>query len=225
MRIRLPIDQRDLAKRGVAAALLAAVVCGISGVPVVTIGRKDRSRPYPCQDRPCGCVSADECWHHCCCFTNKQKVAWAHEHGVTPPDFVIAAADREDETAICAHDDDDERACSAHSGEEACCAHDGEKACCAHDEERACCRSRHAHHGVAASDKDDAKVKFVVTELASRCRGLQVVISLLGDALPCVVAPSWKPIESIVGFVVDAPAFPVNAELSPPVPPPKLQAA
>ncbi len=55
---------------------------------------KDLSQPFPCQDRPCGCRSADQCWKKCCCFTNSQKVAWAKANNVTPPDFVVAAAQK-----------------------------------------------------------------------------------------------------------------------------------
>ena len=79
-------------RQAVAAILLMGFVAGFVGIPVMSPTRKDRSRPYPCQDHACGCASADECWRHCCCFTNRQKVEWARQHGVTPPDFVVAAA-------------------------------------------------------------------------------------------------------------------------------------
>lgn len=47
---------------------------------------------YPCQDRGCGCRSAEQCWQRCCCFSSVEKVAWAEKRGVTPPDFVIEDA-------------------------------------------------------------------------------------------------------------------------------------
>lgn len=78
-------------------------------VPQVSSPEKDRSKPYPCMDRPCGCASAGQCWKQCCCFTNQQKLAWAESNGVTVPDFVVAAAAQEktQKTAIsrpkCAH--------------------------------------------------------------------------------------------------------------------------
>jgi hypothetical protein len=53
---------------------------------------KDRSEPYPCMDRPCGCASAQQCWKKCCCFTNQQKIAWAKRAGVKVPEFVAQAA-------------------------------------------------------------------------------------------------------------------------------------
>ena len=56
---------------------------------------KDGKEPFPCQNRPCGCNSAHQCWKQCCCFTHTQKLAWAQAHGVTPPAFVVAAAKAE----------------------------------------------------------------------------------------------------------------------------------
>ena len=44
---------------------------------------------YPCQSRPCGCITSGQCWAgDCCCFTLEEKVAWAGANGVTPPGHV-----------------------------------------------------------------------------------------------------------------------------------------
>ena len=59
---------------------------------------KNLSQPFPCQNRPCGCRSAEQCWKQCCCFTNSQKVAWAKTNGVSLPDYVVAAAEKETAT-------------------------------------------------------------------------------------------------------------------------------
>ena len=56
---------------------------------------KDQSEPFPCQDRPCGCRTAAQCWKKCCCFSNSQKVAWAKSHGVQVPEEVVTAARKE----------------------------------------------------------------------------------------------------------------------------------
>jgi len=55
---------------------------------------KDRSRPFPCAQRVCGCRSAEQCWKKCCCFTDAQKVAWADARGVELPAFVRESAAR-----------------------------------------------------------------------------------------------------------------------------------
>jgi|HubBroStandDraft_2_1064218.scaffolds.fasta_scaffold82505_2 hypothetical protein len=247
MRIRFPRNvshlrtASTLLQRAIAVVLLLGLLLGIAGVPVITVAKKDRSRPFPCQNRPCGCASADECWHHCCCLNNRQKVAWARENGVTPPDFVMAAAEREQAEAVAAGDNDE------HGTHDAC-------ACCAtragHSEERACCQQRHNHHDVAEADHarpdhepqasdlsltpdnaatvektasvNETTVKFVVSDLARRCGGMPTVISLLCDALPFVDRPQWKPVETLVEYLVDVPVACASAELAPPVPPPKL---
>jgi len=56
---------------------------------------KDLSEPFPCQNRPCGCNSADQCWKQCCCFNNREKVAWANKNAVSLPGFVVKAANEE----------------------------------------------------------------------------------------------------------------------------------
>lgn len=56
---------------------------------------KDDSAPFPCQNRPCGCKTAAQCWKKCCCFTNAQKLTWAKSHGVRPPEYVADAAAKE----------------------------------------------------------------------------------------------------------------------------------
>jgi hypothetical protein len=211
MRIRLPRQASNLFKKATAAVVLLGVLLGIAGTPMVRIARKDRSRPYPCQDRPCGCASADECWHHCCCMNNKEKLVWARDHGVAPPEFVVAAAAREDHepTPVCDRGEGCQSAASQH-------------------DERPCCRSRHSHRDVAASDdprnagKPESQVKLVLTDFARQCSGLPPIVLLFADALPSAACVQWKPLEALVEYMIDAPRSCASADLSPPVPPPKL---
>ena len=75
---------------------LASMVLPLPIAPVAQIDPgKDTSQPFPCQNRPCGCRSAEQCWKKCCCFTNSQKVAWAKANGVELPDYVLVAAKKE----------------------------------------------------------------------------------------------------------------------------------
>lgn len=57
-----------------------------------SIPKKDPSAPFPCQNRPCGCKTAEQCWKKCCCFTNAQKMAWVKSRGVKVPQYVVVAA-------------------------------------------------------------------------------------------------------------------------------------
>lgn len=78
--------------------------------------------PYPCQTRPCGCRISEECWRgDCCCFTLEQKLAWAREQEITPPEHAVRLAEsraaRASRHGTC---------CSQNAGKAAsnCCASD-----------------------------------------------------------------------------------------------------
>lgn len=85
---------------GWVSALLVLSICACFVVPLpgnlsATSGRsagKDASSPFPCLFRTCGCLSANDCWKKCCCFSNAQKVAWAKKNNVQIPDFVAESA-------------------------------------------------------------------------------------------------------------------------------------
>ena len=60
--------------------------------PAKRLAGKDRSRPFPCMDRPCGCATAEQCFTSCCCNTPAETLAWATAHRVEPA--VLAALER-----------------------------------------------------------------------------------------------------------------------------------
>ena len=87
--------QQTLLRRAVAVSLLAVMVLSLIPIPTLPLptghesnGGKDLSRPFPCQDRPCGCRSAEQCRKKCCCFSAEQKLAWAKRHSVRATDVV-----------------------------------------------------------------------------------------------------------------------------------------
>jgi hypothetical protein len=95
MRPLRAISTSRLMRPCVGAALTAFLVASV-GYPVWSgHGGKDLSQPFPCMHRHCGCRNATQCWRGCCCFTNQQKLAWAKANGVSPPDYVVAAAKQE----------------------------------------------------------------------------------------------------------------------------------
>jgi hypothetical protein len=53
---------------------------------------KDRSRPFPCMDKACGCDSAERCFSNCCCHTPAETLAWAKARRIDPG--VLAALAR-----------------------------------------------------------------------------------------------------------------------------------
>lgn len=90
-------------RRAIEVLLLCALVVGVFPSPeswlpgsvrrtLETRVAKDRSRPFPCQDRPCGCQSAEQCRQSCCCFRAEEKQAWAAAAGI-PASEVISDVD------------------------------------------------------------------------------------------------------------------------------------
>lgn len=128
---------------------------------------KDSSQPFPCQNRPCGCRSAEQCWKKCCCFTNSQKVAWAKTHRVNAPDYVHVAAAEESKAVIC------------------------QKPCCAKKTvNKSCCqsvtdRSKGTMTNAAVQRPESREVDYVIGAFADECRGQ----SSFWNSLPWAVMP------------------------------------
>ena len=53
---------------------------------------KDRSRAFPCIDKPCGCATAEQCFTACCCQSPAETLAWARAHDVETA--VLASLER-----------------------------------------------------------------------------------------------------------------------------------
>jgi hypothetical protein len=71
--------------------LLVSQTVAATGMPLPVLAagqQKDFSQPYPCMNHPCGCMNAEQSWRSCCCLTMEEKLAWARENGVEPPEFV-----------------------------------------------------------------------------------------------------------------------------------------
>jgi len=52
-------------------------------------GTHDGAIVYPCQNHLCGCITAAQCWAgDCCCSTLEEKLLWADEQCIDPPDHV-----------------------------------------------------------------------------------------------------------------------------------------
>jgi|688.fasta_scaffold24754_2 hypothetical protein len=62
------------------------------------LAAKDRSQPFPCMDKPCGCATAEQCFTSCCCHTPAERLAWAKAHHVDSA--VLAALERRVATEV-----------------------------------------------------------------------------------------------------------------------------
>ena len=171
---------------------------------------KDLSQPFPCQNRPCGCRSAEQCWKKCCCFTNSQKVAWAKANGVSLPDYVMAAAEKETATVkkpcvLCSK--------TKENGSRAKC---DESITAARNEQQT---TTPQIPKVTARTKTS---KWVLTVYASECQG-QPSSSMCFPAtiVPARVVPVTNSVE-ITEIVHEISERLSPTTLRPPLPPPKI---
>ena len=79
-----------IATRSTAMLCLVAFVMATMGLPLPISSSKDRSVAFPCQNSPCGCQNAEQCWKSCCCHSLEERLAWAKRNDVTPPKYVAA---------------------------------------------------------------------------------------------------------------------------------------
>lgn len=170
--------------------------------------KKDASQPFPCQNRPCGCRTAEQCWRKCCCFTNSEKVAWAKAHGVTPPGFVIAAAEIERAEP-----------CAKKTG---CCCCAKAKSCCGHHANAAISGNESSCPNPTEPNSKSDSAKVILGIAALECQGQFWEWSVL----PLLVPPvAISPMHSL-----DVPGERLSIEihrlssrlLEPPEPPPRL---
>lgn len=189
-------------------SLLAAIVIALLPVPVGSLPAshrlnmgKDLSQPFPCQDRPCGCRSAEQCRKKCCCFSTEQKLAWAQRHGVRASDVVTS-------TQKC--------------GVEA----SGRKGCCSTN--RAAKKSDPA--GLAKSKlnktlKTASRSRVVIGVVAQQCQGVEQ--ALTGQAvfvIPSMISLQF-PIEPRGERLIATDLWFKQILGEPPIPPPRLLAA
>ena len=196
---------------------------------------KRSSTPYPCQSRPCGCLTSEQCWAgDCCCFTLADKLAWAEENGVAPPEHVRPLVESRrprpappKKKPCCA--ESEPAAGPAATAEPACCerpkplvragccekpagevAPKAECPQCAAKPEPGCCEKK-------TPTADRPGVRWVVGIFAQKCRGegpaglFQLDPAVVPDLTPLVLAgpdrggPSAAPRSERVASLTHAP--------------------
>jgi hypothetical protein len=132
---------------------------------------KDKSIAFPCQDRPCGCLSAEACMRSCCCFSAEERLAWFRARNITPLPELIAAAEAEghsDAHKPCAHCVKVEQKPAASS-------------CCTTNKANSADGCSQAANAVAvpkdettasAPERKGWRVVFVIGSFAAKCRGM-----------------------------------------------------
>jgi hypothetical protein len=192
-----------------AAVVYLLVISGFS-LPGSTSDLKNHSTPFPCMDSPCGCKDAEQCWRHCCCHTLAERLAWARENGVTPPDYALAEARAQgiDVHSVCDLDCDGD-------------CHAATKTCC-------CCCKPHDHDAESASPANAAKAVAVKRKAAPgvmllaalKCGGFAGDFVGVGVAVPPTVN-DWTFSLDRTGCVAQQAAQLFDVAFPPPVPPPR----
>lgn len=176
---------------------LVAYLATAVGLPLPQSATIESSTPFPCQSHRCGCVSAEQCWQSCCCFSPAERLAWAKEHGVHVPDAVRLAMT----SAACheheAHDHEahEDEHCADHEHHTN---HDGEHQVCDATAAQACCESQAsqssgcAHCPPAKTAAKRGRVVWVDGFQARKCQGLALIWIASGASLPLEVRPLWE---------------------------------
>lgn len=183
------------------------------GLPMPQSVGKPRASgvPYPCQTRPCGCFTSEQCWAgDCCCFTLEEKIAWAEANGVEPPEHArVLVASRKADVPKAGSSP---KCCESESTDSTC------PSCCS-DHVPA------ARHGANCkpTPRSEVGVNWVIGIFAQKCRGEGPWGLMQQDpCLPAEIVPGVQPSLVVVEqFEVDC-VRAIRVPAIPPAPPPRL---
>ncbi len=199
---------RDLRHRLCAASVCFAYLIAALGIPLPASVHKDASQPFPCQDHPCGCQTAEQCWRNCCCFTPEERWAWARTHHVEPPSYAEKPAAQGWNTVKLRNRGKAETTRAA-------------KPCCSNHEPRpACCQPR-SDRAAKPTPPERGRVRWGTAMAAWRCQGLPLVWVGSGAVLPVPPPVTWSPDPSVASPIPRVQVIASAVPLSPPAPPPR----
>lgn len=219
---------RPSARRICAWVALMGYVATAVGFPFPSAPHKDASQPFPCQDHPCGCQTAEQCWRHCCCFSPEERLAWAHAHHVTPPSYAERPAAQgwyavqlRDGVAAgeavqgCAHCEESRAGqTSSPVAPVECCA--------SHPNVVPCCSQALGRSAKNASSGPASRSPWVLGVAGLRCRGVSTLWVSTGAVLPPPMPPQWSDVLPPIGWLPQWDASSFSLLLPPPDPPPRL---
>lgn len=184
-------------KRLTAASLLVLFIAACFPIPFSATrpkSSKESATPFPCQHRPCGCRTAEQCRTKCCCFSTEQKLAWAKRNCVNPSDVV-------DRSAIC----EQPRSTSG-------------KSCCASKQPV----TAKVSSGASKLIKSQTPRKFVIGFVAQKCHGnVQAATGQLMFLIPPVIDTDFQ-FEPTGERISDSGCLFPQPLREPPEPPPRL---
>jgi hypothetical protein len=217
--------------RGLRGGLLSAaalsLIVGAVGVPLPVGPVKDRSVPFPCMDRSCGCHDAADCKKHCCCFSSEEKLAWSVEHGVDPAPFVDGEALAALPTRNCLEQGCEGLGCQGHhaasellaAAQPSCEGSRASKSCCAK-------KSAQPASGLAANRSirqgaGDQTHGSLTMAAYRQCTGLASLWTLVHAALPPPRPVQCEFQRLVTGWITQPDCLLASVRFSPPTPPPR----
>jgi hypothetical protein len=194
---------RTVRRRLCGGVTLAAYLAATVSFPLPAAARKAADQPFPCQNHPCGCLTAEECWAHCCCFTPEERWAWAEEHHVQPPAYAERPGSQGWRTARL-RDRAEGRTPRPAVG--SCCSapgsgHHQQTPCtqgCSPETRKPCCtQGPHGSSQQSAPAESSAgtkgKLRWTLGAAALKCRGLATLWTATGAAVPPSPPLIWRP--------------------------------
>jgi hypothetical protein len=213
---------RPLVRRIPASLALVSYLITALGFPLPAAGRKEADQPFPCQNHPCGCLSAEQCWRSCCCFTPEQRWAWAREHHVKPPAY---AEPPQQDKGWSTHRLRDRAGGKATTQAACACCQPAltAKSCCAAQKDRRSCHESVDHQSAKGSRPPSRPgVRWALGMAAQHCQGLSTLWVSGGAVLPPPARLAWNPYLAPEGWLAYPDSLPLGLSIIPPDPPPRL---
>lgn len=202
-------------RRPIGMLLLVCMVILFAGVPVPVIRQKQISSPFPCQDSPCGCNTAAQCWDKCCCHSDSAKLAWAETNGVTPPAYLVERVAARVKNSM----GDNSMGILVEATRAACCSapKPATENCCSTTPKK----TQAEKLAMNKTTVKDASVRVVLLKAVNKCNGIELAIRLFSSALVGIRRPvSELPIQFFLYAMIigndDADSLP--AMIDPPIP-------
>jgi hypothetical protein len=220
----IAVRRRRNAARWVAAIAYAFLALGI---PLPVPAGRISGEPFPCMNHHCGCQSAEQCWQNCCCMTLEERLVWARQNHVRPPDYALAAARAAGIQWAANWPSDDKWQDSAKMAcEEQCHAHDScnetshQCPCCKPKTTCSCCN--HGESPSSTAECSQQHSKSVILLEAMKCHGASENWQGLSISLPPPIADQIDFLHGPVETVHSVPAQFSSISSAPDVPPPRV---
>jgi hypothetical protein len=206
-----------------------ALVCYLAtavGFPVPSLPFKEHSQPFPCQDHPCGCQTAEQCWRHCCCFSPEERFAWAESHHVQPPAYAERPANHgwstaRDQMGAC----EEKNVCSLCTSRETCSTPVHKICCTNHRDATPCCSKESGPLAERSRPESATRTSWMLGIAALRCQGITTMWVSVGAVVPPPASLAGHDQLLPTGWLTHRNASPLPLILTPPDPPPRLTSA